>query len=72
MKPLKAFLTELADLMEKYDMSFDIVEAANGYHGWGAVGIEVNHETVGEYDYTRINGLLFNKDSIRQAAERLG
>ena len=29
MKPLKAFLTELADLMEKYDMSFDIVEAAN-------------------------------------------
>lgn len=72
MKPLKAFLIELADLMEKYDMTFDIVEESNGYYGYEAAGIEVNHETVGEYDYTRINGLLFNKDSIRQAAERLG
>lgn len=71
MKPLQAFLTELADLMDKYDIYLDIVEESNGYHGYEAVGIEVNHDTPGEFDYTRVKGLMFESDKIREAAKNL-
>ena len=57
----KNFLTELVNLMERYDVDFDISETQYGYNGFEADGLEIGvvDPESGYSEYISVKGKYF-------------